>query len=54
MYGGIGPIASGGTGAALAYTGTGSLVLPLVVSGMSLVVAALLVIRSRKLAQVTV
>ncbi len=54
MYGGgsgIGPIAGGGAGATLAYTGTGDLVFPLVIAAVALVVGTLLSIRSRRFAR---
>jgi len=55
MYGsgnGIGPIAGGGGGATvLAFTGTGSMVLPLVVAGVVLVLGVLLAVRGRLLAR---
>lgn len=52
MYGassGIGPMAGGGGGAVLAYTGTGSLLVPLVIAGIAVTVGILLTIRARVL-----
>jgi len=52
MYGansGIGPMVGGGGSAVLAYTGTGSLVLPLVITAGALALGILLAIRARVL-----
>lgn len=54
MYGGgsgIGPIASGGGGAVLAYTGTGSFTLPLVVASVCFAAGVLLFVRGRLIAR---
>lgn len=56
MYGGgngIGPIAGGAGSAALAYTGTGNLVLPLIVAGIAITIGILLSIRNRKMRKLT-
>ncbi|PZF57693.1 hypothetical protein DEJ23_06000 [Curtobacterium sp. MCSS17_008] len=49
MYGsgsGIGPTIGGGSAAALAYTGSGSMVLPAVIASASLVLGILLALRN--------
>ena len=52
MYGspdGLGPIASTSGTAVLAYTGTGSMLAPLIVAGLALTMGTLLVLRRRML-----
>lgn len=50
MYGGgngFGPIAGGTSAGVLAYTGTGSMLLPLIIAGIALVLGVALMLRTR-------
>jgi hypothetical protein len=51
MYNGIGPSAGGLGGGVLAYTGTGSLVVPIVIAAVGLAIGLALLVRNRLLVQ---
>jgi hypothetical protein len=56
MYGGgngIGPIAGGASASALAYTGTGSILLPLIITGIALTLGIALMFRKRYIRRLT-